>query len=849
MAKDVTIKVKVDTKDGQKSVGDLNKEIGNTTKVAVDVRQKLRDLQNRMAEIGDVGSAEFQQLAREAGKYKDQMNNANAAIKAMSADFPRLQVGVQALGAMGAAAGAAQASMSIFGAENEDAAKAMQKMMAITTLTNSVNQFANMLGDESAIGLKIRTILTNLKTKADKKGTTALFLQAAGQKALNIAQKAGAVGMRILNTVMKANPVMLIVAALAALVAGLAWFFSSTEKAAEANEEFNKTFEKQRGLIEDTIEAAKKRASQAIELAQAQGASEKELHELRLDQLKVEEESRKTNIKTEEDFIKGKRKLYKQALEEGNEELAKEIREEIEGSRDKYKELIKQNGDYNHKKKIEDLNYQNHLDAVNDQEVADDEKKNQEKLKNWKKYLDNKKSGSRLLEDLNQFLAGDEISANKLKYDRLIEDTLSNENLLQAHKTKLVEGYNIKRGIEEAAIISKNAKKKSDAQDKIDEADKKKQDKADDEYYKKQDEQYALLQELQNTQLQNEINAVVLNYEKKFALAEGNAALELALKIQLQKDIDAINDAALEEQKKKDEQANAEKLSAFEATAQAASAVFEEAMNGSISSIGTAFAALSDAVFGEEGLFAKLKDGSLTVMEGITIGVEMAMSAIQSVFDSQQESAAESRELRFEADTEALNQALANRSISQKQFDQRMAELEQNKKSKEMQAKKKAFKQEKGMAIVSAIMGTAQGVISGLANAFPLNIIMSALAGAMGAAQIGIIASQKFKAARGGVVPGAASMTDSVNSLLAPGEIVINSNSAGMFPELLSSINQAGGGIQLAPDKVQRATMDSKEPIYGDNMAQQPIKAYVVENEVTEKQKKINRIEKSAEFG
>jgi hypothetical protein len=63
---------------------------------------------------------------------------------------------------------------------------------------------------------------------------------------------------------------------------------------------------------------------------------------------------------------------------------------------------------------------------------------------------------------------------------------------------------------------------------------------------------------------------------------------------------------------------------------------------------------------------------------------------------------------------------------------------------KEKELKQKQAKQNKAVAIFNAIIGTAQAVISGLMTQpfLPLGIIMGALAGALGAVQIGLIASQ-----------------------------------------------------------------------------------------------------------
>lgn len=218
MAEEVKIVIDVEGGKGAQTVKEMGKDlqkaadsgdkvssaIKKTGTVTIDVRQKLRELQNQMAEIGDVGSAEFQQLASEAGKYKDQMNNANAAIKAMSADFPRLQVGVQALQAMGAAAQTAMSFQALLGSENEEVTKTIQKMVAVQGVMNGLQSIANLLSDESAIGLKLRTIRTNLFTKATIKQAIATGTASKAQ--------------RLLNIIMMLNPIGLIVAGVLLLI-------------------------------------------------------------------------------------------------------------------------------------------------------------------------------------------------------------------------------------------------------------------------------------------------------------------------------------------------------------------------------------------------------------------------------------------------------------------------------------------------------------------------------------------------------------------------------------------------------------------------------------------------------
>ena len=84
--------------------------------------------------------------------------------------------------------------------------------------------------------------------------------------------------------------------------------------------------------------------------------------------------------------------------------------------------------------------------------------------------------------------------------------------------------------------------------------------------------------------------------------------------------------------------------------------------------------------------------------------------------------------------------------------------------------------------------------------------------------------------------------------MLAPGETVINAQSSQMYPELLNSINMAGGGISLKPDLPGINRVNPEAKLFGDNKSDKPIRAYVVETDVTDTQKRINRIKQSSEF-
>ena len=177
----------------------------------------------------------------------------------------------------------------------------------------------------------------------------------------------------------------------------------------------------------------------------------------------------------------------------------------------------------------------------------------------------------------------------------------------------------------------------------------------------------------------------------------------------------------------------------------------------------------------------------------------------------------------------SLERKLANKQISEEQYEEKLAEL-----------KYKQAKRDKIIAVFQAVINTA----SAIAEALP-NVPLSIIAGALGAIQIGLIlatpvpkasgskmgsspsssggstpAPSKF--ASGGLVSGpGSSLSDSITAMLSNGESVMNANSTDMFGGLLSTINQAGGGAPIG-DATAQGT-----PI---------IKTYVVSSDMTTQQ-------------
>lgn len=236
--------------------------------------------------------------------------------------------------------------------------------------------------------------------------------------------------------------------------------------------------------------------------------------------------------------------------------------------------------------------------------------------------------------------------------------------------------------------------------------------------------------------------------------------------------------------------------------------------------------------------------------------IASAYSDFQNTVSMMSEQRVRNEELRIQGLAEFektnLENQLAEGIISREQFDDKVKELDQEQAQQNLQLRRQEFQTNKKLNMANAVINGAQAVLSTFANTpggVVIKGIAAAIAGIFAATQFGIIASEEFTAAGGGIVPGMGSKNvDSVRSLLAPGETVINQESSQMFPDLLNSINQAGGGISLKPDMPGKNKTKSDNNIFTDNKSQSPIRAYVVETELTDTQKRIDRIKRSAEF-
>ena len=203
------------------------------------------------------------------------------------------------------------------------------------------------------------------------------------------------------------------------------------------------------------------------------------------------------------------------------------------------------------------------------QEVKSENKK---RADDNKAYLQDRLNAQRLIQDLTiaQMDEGiiKEVELNRVKYQRLIEDTKTNEKLKADERLKVIALYADQQRIEELKLYQKQA-------DELQASIKAHDQKVKDEKLKKEEEerlrlegQHKLALETLYTQQQQELMQLRADYDAKLLLAQDNAQLTYALTEESKKKQAEINERYRLEEVEKEEALRQAKISIVGSTAE-----------------------------------------------------------------------------------------------------------------------------------------------------------------------------------------------------------------------------------------------------------------------------------------
>ncbi len=406
----------------KKSVSAYNAMNGAGNKLAMQIRT-IREQLAQMDMSGDTSSQAFIDMSIQAAKLQDQLGDTARQIQILSSDTKNLDAAMSVGSGVAGAFNVATSAAALLGGESEELQQAFLKVQAAMAILNGVQQVANTLNKDSVANVVLRTAMQKLFNKAKQqetaqtiKATAASGADAVAKGAQTAATGAATTATWSLNAALLANPVMLIVAGIAALAAGLAVFIGRSKKAKEEQRDFNGTMERTKELLKDTKDAS----DYASRLAEAEGKTWQEV-------AKIEEnglmKQRNIAVRAYNDMVR-KKNAANGKISEEEQKLLDEMREQWQ----QYDEDIAK-----------------HRQDVHIREVAEQTKRNEEKLQQQRDYAQRRreeiKDAEKQLADVRIALMDDgakkEIAKINIDFDRKIEAIKGNSAAEIALRTAL----------------------------------------------------------------------------------------------------------------------------------------------------------------------------------------------------------------------------------------------------------------------------------------------------------------------------------------------------------------------------------------------------------------------------
>jgi hypothetical protein len=749
----------------EKEYGTHTRNVGNYAGALTDLKAEIKSLKGEMAGL-DAGSEEYQKLANRAGELNDKLIEVNENTKA--------NTGGTGFEKMSNNLGLVQNDLM-----NLDFAGVSEKMKQMAVISKSMT-FSEVLG-----GIK------------------------------NMGSALVSFGRALLT-----NPLFLLVGAIAAIGAALyAWNESVENQAVEAQKKHTKAIEDNISAMEKSMGFAQKSRELNLQIAEAEGKSAKEIGDIKIENAEKEFVERLNLINKNKEAIEQFHKDAKRLANVHRQDEAQDLLDKAKALRESNKELIGQNLLFNKEMKLLRIQIQNEIDAETEETEAKKKADDQKKLQDDETYYQTRLQIIRRARDLQ----------------------LGNLELSHQNERKAVEA--------QYKFLEDSAQGNIDELLRI-EADKNK-----------------ALNDLDKQEEQDRINAITerSNREIEDAKRKGESTKEIETRTQLE--LDAVSLEFTNRKKERDnehtnkvlennklkaksEQETVEQIELLDAQLALEKAkgtkdeftewsryrfarirVLEAEKDREIKlSKGTAkekekiekeyalkIQQIQNETFSNAKTNAKeetklTKDQKKDLAINIVNSANQLADSLMQISRNQIQQEMNEEKDKFDAKQKALQDQLDQGIISQANFDSQMSALNSDYQAKEKDLKLKAFNSNKASQLINATIATAVGVATALGTPL-IGPILAGIAGALGAAQIAIIASQPTpKFAKGGILNGNSHANGGIPTPygeLEGGEAVINKRSTRLFTPLLSAINEAGGGVKFANGGVLQPMVNS----------------------------------------
>lgn len=268
----------------------------NVNKKSVSLRSQIAELRNQMAVLeqqGKENTKEFQDLAIQAGRLQDQMEDTQARIKVLASDTKNIDFGIGAIRGVASAFGVAEGAAALFGLKSEDVAKSLQRLNAIMLILQGLQEIQNLLQKQSIVAIVGQEIATKAGAVAQRVYAVAVGTSTGAMKAFRVALLATGIGAFIALVGLAANAMDL--------------FGKKTKLSKEELEDFNLSLSQSNRALSNAAKDVQFRNQLAIEAAKQRGATEAEISNLIVEgyreEANVNRETAKQKVKDVTDAV------------------------------------------------------------------------------------------------------------------------------------------------------------------------------------------------------------------------------------------------------------------------------------------------------------------------------------------------------------------------------------------------------------------------------------------------------------------------------------------------------------------------------------------------------------------
>ena len=211
-------------------VGDnLSEGVNRVTNSTKSLKAQLRQMKVDLANLPE-GSAEFRNLAAQAGELEDRIGDVNARVRGLASDTKRLDGLMGAGQAIAGGFQAAQGAMALFGSNSAAVEKAVQNVIAVQGVMNGVTSVANSLNKDTIAGQYLRIGLSKIGLALTREEAVATNTKTVGMMALSAATAVYNTVVGTSTGLMKVFRLALLSTGVGALIVGLGLLIANFSK-------------------------------------------------------------------------------------------------------------------------------------------------------------------------------------------------------------------------------------------------------------------------------------------------------------------------------------------------------------------------------------------------------------------------------------------------------------------------------------------------------------------------------------------------------------------------------------------------------------------------------------------